>query len=206
MQNQTTILCLNQTKRISFFAVHQSSNRLLNHMLPKKRPTTTVLVDNTNINTAGEGESLLKKSKIRRLFGANMLISGIEPIGCRNCKESYSRWCQIRNSALDNVHSRIYVDQKCLYFQKPLLESGTLGAKCIDHCLTWVRSEFEGVLEKAPTEVNSYLPNPTEYINAMKKAGLPHLGPSKLRCIFEDYFDKRVKQLTFSFSEEFQFW
>ncbi|PWA46718.1 ubiquitin-activating enzyme E1 2 [Artemisia annua] len=72
---------------------------------------------------------------------------------------------------------------RCLYFQKPLLESGTLGAKCntqmviphlsendgasrdppekqvpmhtvqsfphnIDHCLTWARSEFEGLLER----------------------------------------------------------
>jgi ubiquitin-activating enzyme E1 len=33
-------------------------------------------------------------------------------------------------NALDNVNARLYVDQRCLYFQKPLLESGTLGAKC----------------------------------------------------------------------------
>ncbi|KAG2669900.1 hypothetical protein I3843_14G057400 [Carya illinoinensis] len=90
-------------------------------------------------------------------------------------------------NALDNVNARLYVDQRCLYFQKPLLESGTLGAKCntqmviphltenygasrdppekqapmctvhsfphnIDHCLTWARSEFEGLLEKTPAE------------------------------------------------------
>lgn len=94
----------------------------------------------------------------------------------------------------------------CLYFQKPLLESGTLGAKCntwmviphltenygalrdpperqtpmctvhsfphnIDHCLTWARSEFEGWLEKTPTEVNVYLSSLSEYISAMKKSG-----------------------------------
>ncbi|MCL7050610.1 hypothetical protein MKW94_021392, partial [Papaver nudicaule] len=107
---------------------------------------------------------------------------------------------------LDNLNARIYMDQKWLYFQKPLLESGTLGAKCntqmviphltknygasrdppekqapmctvhsfphnIDHCLMWACSEFEGLLAKTPTEVNSYFCNPTEYINAMKKAG-----------------------------------
>ncbi|KAL6984692.1 E1 ubiquitin-activating protein [Sarracenia purpurea var. burkii] len=33
-------------------------------------------------------------------------------------------------NALDNVNARLYVDQRCLYFQKPLIESGTLGAKC----------------------------------------------------------------------------
>ena len=33
-------------------------------------------------------------------------------------------------NALDNVHARLYVDSRCVYFQKPLLESGTLGTKC----------------------------------------------------------------------------
>ncbi|XP_026454052.1 ubiquitin-activating enzyme E1 1-like isoform X1 [Papaver somniferum] len=161
-------------------------------------------------------------------------------------------------NALDNVNARIYMDQKCLYFQKPLLESGTLGAKCntqmviphltenygasrdppekqapmctvhsfphnIDHCLTWARSEFEGLLEKTPTEVNSYLSNPTEYINAMKKAGDAQARENLERVIecldrdkcegfqdcltwarlkFEDYFVNRVKQLTFTFPED----
>ncbi|KAJ8769764.1 hypothetical protein K2173_007624 [Erythroxylum novogranatense] len=109
-------------------------------------------------------------------------------------------------NALDNVNARLYVDQRCLYFQKPLLESGTLGAKCntqmviphltenygasrdppekqapmctvhsfphnIDHCLTWARSEFEGLLEKTPAEVNAYLSNPSEYAASMTNAG-----------------------------------
>ncbi|PHT61463.1 hypothetical protein T459_34688 [Capsicum annuum] len=109
-------------------------------------------------------------------------------------------------NALDNVNARLYVDQRCLYFQKPLLESGTLGAKCntqmviphltenygasrdppekqapmctlhsfphnIDHCLTWARSEFEGLLEKIPAEVNAYLTNPSEYTSAQANAG-----------------------------------
>ncbi len=33
-------------------------------------------------------------------------------------------------NALDNVNARLYVDQRCVYFCKPLLESGTLGPKC----------------------------------------------------------------------------
>lgn len=32
-------------------------------------------------------------------------------------------------NALDNVESRIYMDRRCVFFQKPLLESGTLGTK-----------------------------------------------------------------------------
>jgi len=39
--------------------------------------------------------------------------------------ESLSGVC----NALDNVQARLYVDQRCVYYQKSLLESGTLGAK-----------------------------------------------------------------------------
>lgn len=161
-------------------------------------------------------------------------------------------------NALDNVNARLYIDQRCLYFQKPLLESGTLGAKCntqmiiphltenygasrdppekqapmctvhsfphnIDHCLTWARSEFEGLLEKTPAEANAYLTSPTEYTSAMKNAGdaqardnldrvLECLDKERCEmfvdCItwarlkFEDYFTNRVKQLTFTFPED----
>lgn len=161
-------------------------------------------------------------------------------------------------NALDNVNARLYVDQRCLYFQKPLLESGTLGAKCntqmviphltenygasrdppekqapmctvhsfphnIDHCLTWARSEFEGLLEKTPAEVNAYLSNPVEYTTGMANAGdaqardnlervLDCLDKEKCEtfqdCItwarlkFEDYFSNRVKQLIFTFPED----
>ncbi|EOY34576.1 Ubiquitin-activating enzyme E1 1 isoform 2, partial [Theobroma cacao] len=153
-------------------------------------------------------------------------------------------------NALDNVNARLYVDQRCLYFQKPLLESGTLGAKCntqmviphltenygasrdppekqapmctvhsfphnIDHCLTWARSEFEGLLEKTPAEVNAFLSSPVEYKTAQRNAGdaqardnlervLECLEKEKCEtfqdCItwarlrFEDYFVNRVKQ------------
>ncbi|XP_008789165.1 ubiquitin-activating enzyme E1 1 isoform X2 [Phoenix dactylifera] len=161
-------------------------------------------------------------------------------------------------NALDNVTARMYIDGRCLYFQKPLLESGTLGAKCntqmviphltenygasrdppekqapmctvhsfphnIDHCLAWARSEFEGLLEKTPNEVNTFLSNPSEYTSAMKNAGdaqardlLEHVlecldkewCESFQDCItwarlkFEDYFANRVKQLTFTFPED----
>lgn len=32
-------------------------------------------------------------------------------------------------NALDNVAARQYMDQRCVYYEKPLLESGTLGTK-----------------------------------------------------------------------------
>ncbi|KAJ0987622.1 hypothetical protein J5N97_005978 [Dioscorea zingiberensis] len=161
-------------------------------------------------------------------------------------------------NALDNVTARNYIDSRCLYFQKPLLESGTLGTKCntqmviphltenygasrdppekqapmctlhsfphnIDHCLTWARSEFDGLLEKTPNEVNSFLLNPSEYLSAMRNNTDPQIR-ARLECVvecllkercetfqdcvtwarlkFEDYFVNRVKQLTFTFPKD----
>lgn len=160
-------------------------------------------------------------------------------------------------NALDNVNARLYVDSRCVYFQKPLLESGTLGTKCntqmviphltenygasrdppekqapmctvhsfphnIDHCLTWARSEFEGLLEKTPAEANAFLTKPEEYKAAMKSSGdaqSRELLERVVECLvsercetfedciswarqkFEDYFSNRVKQLTYTFPE-----
>lgn len=102
-------------------------------------------------------------------------------------------------NALDNVNARLYVDGRCVYFNKPLLESGTLGTKCntqvvvprltenygatrdppekeapmctvhsfphnIHHCLTWARSEFEGLYEKGPGEATKFLADPEAYL------------------------------------------
>lgn len=32
-------------------------------------------------------------------------------------------------NAVDNMKARLYVDSKCVWYEKPLLESGTLGPK-----------------------------------------------------------------------------
>lgn len=32
-------------------------------------------------------------------------------------------------NAVDNIKARQYVDQRCVWYEKPLLESGTLGTK-----------------------------------------------------------------------------
>jgi ubiquitin-activating enzyme E1 len=32
-------------------------------------------------------------------------------------------------NAVDNIKARLYVDSRCVWYNKPLLESGTLGTK-----------------------------------------------------------------------------
>eukprot|EP00873_Tetraselmis_striata_P029638 jgi/Tetstr1/449902/TSEL_003924.t1 len=92
----------------------------------------------------------------------------------------------------------------------------------IDHCLTWARSEFEGILEKAPAEANSYLQDPEKYSASMRQAGdgqardqlekvvssLQRRPTSFEDCIeyartqFQSYFHDKIKQLTFIFPED----
>lgn len=40
----------------------------------------------------------------------------------------------------------------------------------IDHCLTYARSEFEGMLEKSPAEANAFLTDPAKYLTAVRQA------------------------------------
>lgn len=54
-------------------------------------------------------------------------------------------------NALDNVKARLYVDSKCVYYGKPLLESGTLGPKCNAQCVIPHFTENYGA-QKDPEE------------------------------------------------------
>lgn len=164
-------------------------------------------------------------------------------------------------NALDNVSARLYVDSRCVYFGRPLLESGTLGAKAntqvvvpnitenygarllqprldhkacrrkvaglhkrllfgqsawrhgwldqqtarpttgasrdppekqapmctlhsfphnIDHCLTFARSEFEGLLEKSPAEANAFLLDPQKCAKTLVPAVIYRVSSAAL--------------------------
>ncbi|CAL5220461.1 g2482 [Coccomyxa viridis] len=161
-------------------------------------------------------------------------------------------------NALDNVNARLYVDSRCVYFGKPLLESGTLGPKCntqmviprmtenygasrdppekqapmctvhsfphnIDHCLTFARSEFEGLLEKSPSEANAFLSDPAKYLSAVRQSSdsaareqlekVVEVLDSERCTTFEDciawarrrfqhQFHERIAQLVYTFPED----
>jgi len=53
-------------------------------------------------------------------------------------------------NALDNVKARLYVDQRCVYHGRPLLESGTLGAKCNTQCVLPGLTENYGASRDPP--------------------------------------------------------
>eukprot|EP00239_Pterosperma_sp_CCMP1384_P001938 CAMPEP_0197849798 /NCGR_PEP_ID=MMETSP1438-20131217/13250_1 /TAXON_ID=1461541 /ORGANISM="Pterosperma sp., Strain CCMP1384" /LENGTH=1008 /DNA_ID=CAMNT_0043462637 /DNA_START=225 /DNA_END=3251 /DNA_ORIENTATION=+ len=53
-------------------------------------------------------------------------------------------------NALDNVNARLYVDSRCVYFQRPLLESGTLGTKCNTQMVIPEKTENYGASRDPP--------------------------------------------------------
>jgi len=53
-------------------------------------------------------------------------------------------------TALDNVEARLYVDQQCVFYQKPLMESGTLGTKGHTQIVVPFKTENYGATRDPP--------------------------------------------------------
>eukprot|EP01018_Ginkgo_biloba_P009922 Gb_06844 [translate_table: standard] len=226
--------------------------------IEKSNLTRQFLFRDRNIGQPKSTVAATAAAKMNPNLRIEALQNRVSPMTEDVFDECFWQSVEVVINALDNVEARLYVDSRCVYFQKPLLESGTLGPKCntqcviphltenygasndppekkaplctvhsfphnIDHCLTWARSEFEGLMEKAPAQVNSFLLNPQEYIALSKSAGDSQSKENleyvveclvKERCTtfedcvswarrkFEDYFANRIKQLTFTFPKD----
>ena len=55
-------------------------------------------------------------------------------------------------NAVDNIHARLYVDQKCVWHEKPLLESGTLGTKANSQMIVPHKTQCYGDSQDPPEE------------------------------------------------------
>lgn len=53
-------------------------------------------------------------------------------------------------TALDNIEARLYVDQRCLFYQKPMFESGTLGTKGHTQVVLPFQTEHYGATRDPP--------------------------------------------------------
>jgi ubiquitin-activating enzyme E1 len=71
-------------------------------------------------------------------------------------------------NALDNVIARKYVDSQCLFYQRPLFESGTLGTKCnvqvvIPHVTESYSSSYDPPEQSIPLCTLKNFPNAIEH-------------------------------------------
>ncbi|KAL1419977.1 hypothetical protein MTO96_024770 [Rhipicephalus appendiculatus] len=90
-------------------------------------------------------------------------------------------------NALDNVDARQYMDKRCVFYRKPLLESGTMGTKGNvqvvkpdltesyssshdppEKSIPWARDEFEGLFKQAAANAVQYLNDP-EFVPNMTR-------------------------------------
>lgn len=55
-------------------------------------------------------------------------------------------------NAVDNIHARLYVDRKCVWHCKPLLESGTLGTKANTQMVVPHKTQCYGDSQDPPEE------------------------------------------------------
>eukprot|EP01083_Nonionella_stella_P026932 74116_1 len=80
----------------------------------------------------GQMKSETAARAVRRMNGAMNVESASNRVGPAS-ESVYNDdfWSNLSGvcTALDNVEARLYVDQQCVYHQKPMLESGTLGTK-----------------------------------------------------------------------------
>ncbi|GAA5933668.1 hypothetical protein JCM1841_005501, partial [Sporobolomyces salmonicolor] len=86
-------------------------------------------------------------------------------------------------NALDNVAARQYMDQRCVYYEKPLLESGTLGTKAnvqvvLPHITESYSSSQDPPEKSHPSCTIKNFPNQIEHTIAWAKER------------FEEYFEK----------------
>lgn len=55
-------------------------------------------------------------------------------------------------NAVDNIKARLYVDQRCVWYNKPLLESGTLGTKANSQMVIPHKTQCYGDSQDPPEE------------------------------------------------------
>ena len=55
-------------------------------------------------------------------------------------------------NAVDNIDARLYVDAQCVWYEKPLLESGTLGTKANSQMVVPHKSVTYGDSKDQPEE------------------------------------------------------
>ncbi|XP_015770174.1 PREDICTED: LOW QUALITY PROTEIN: ubiquitin-like modifier-activating enzyme 1 [Acropora digitifera] len=72
----------------------------------------------------------IEKSNLNRQFlfrPADVQVRNIT--NCETYNDDFFESLDVVANALDNVDARMYMDRRCVYYHKPLLESGTLGTK-----------------------------------------------------------------------------
>eukprot|EP00161_Ancyromonas_sigmoides_P022554 TRINITY_DN68_c0_g1_i5.p1 TRINITY_DN68_c0_g1~~TRINITY_DN68_c0_g1_i5.p1 ORF type:complete len:1021 (-),score=561.75 TRINITY_DN68_c0_g1_i5:637-3699(-) len=80
----------------------------------------------------------------------NALQDRVSPATEHTFDDAFWGSLDVVTNALDNMKARLYVDSRCVFFGKPLLESGTLGTKCNTQTVLPHKTENYGASRDPP--------------------------------------------------------
>jgi len=63
-------------------------------------------------------------------FNVQDLQERVTPENIKRFDDEFWEGLDFVVNAVDNVKARLYIDNRCVFYNKPLFESGTLGTKC----------------------------------------------------------------------------
>ncbi|CAG9314284.1 unnamed protein product [Blepharisma stoltei] len=118
-----------------------------------------------NLTNVGQSKSECA-TRIAKIMNPEMNVTALKSRACPETENLFNdRFWEKLNAvfgAVDNIAARIYIDQKCVWYKKPLFESGTKGTKAksqvIIPFLTQTYSDIPWKHEKKILTDNLYFP------------------------------------------------
>eukprot|EP00499_Haloplacidia_sp_CaronLabIsolate_P005863 CAMPEP_0196769604 /NCGR_PEP_ID=MMETSP1104-20130614/633_1 /TAXON_ID=33652 /ORGANISM="Cafeteria sp., Strain Caron Lab Isolate" /LENGTH=1139 /DNA_ID=CAMNT_0042139701 /DNA_START=23 /DNA_END=3442 /DNA_ORIENTATION=+ len=108
-------------------------------------------------HNVGQPKSVAASEAVRAMNAA-IQVRTLETLVCPDTETTFDDafWegQDFVTNALDNIKARLYVDSRCVFYGKPLLESGTLGTKCNVQVVLPHKTESYGDHKDAEDEDN----------------------------------------------------
>ena len=99
-------------------------------IIEKSNLSRQFLFRNHNVGHSKSSSAVEAVSKMNPQLNATALQDRVAPTTEGTFDDKFWEGLDVVVNALDNIKARLYVDSRCVFFGKPLLESGTLGTKC----------------------------------------------------------------------------
>lgn len=87
------------------------------------------LFNREHVSASKSTTAVLAGKRMNSSFDAVASETRVAPETENEFNDAFWEKLNIVVNALDNIQSRLYVDSRCVWYYKPLLESGTLGTK-----------------------------------------------------------------------------